>query len=99
MNLLLVPHEDAGHGHHESPSGGVLALEPPPYATDQCPPGSVRVKVGVELGHLAGTPESLAGKEAAVVGEDRQQAFPSRPGARCRTCPLQPGQQQAHAAA
>lgn len=77
----------------------MLALKPPPYAAHQRPPGAVRVQVGVELGDLTGTPEPLAGQEAAVVGEDRQQALPPRPGARCRTRPLQPGQQQAHAAA
>lgn len=97
LDLLLVPHEDACHGCYEPPGGSVLALKPPPYATHQCPPGAFRVQIGVELGDLVGTSEPLAGQEAAVVGEDRQQALPLRTGACCRTRLLKPGQQQAHA--
>lgn len=103
LNLLLVPHEEAGHGRDKPPGGGVLVLKSPPYVAHQCPPGALGVQVGVELGDLTGTPQPLPGQEAAVVGEYRQQALPLRPGPRSLAssdaCLLKPGQQQAHAAA
>uniref|UniRef100_G3PYQ7 Uncharacterized protein n=1 Tax=Gasterosteus aculeatus TaxID=69293 RepID=G3PYQ7_GASAC len=87
----------------ESPSRGVLALKPPPYVTDQSRPGPLGVQVGVELSHLAGAPQPLPGHEAAVVREYGEQTLPLSDGSRgltgTRTCPLEPGEQQARASA
>lgn len=103
LNLLLVPHEETSHGRHKFPSGGVLALKSAPYVPNQGPSGALGVQVGVKLADLTSTPEPLSGHKAAVVRKYGEQALPLRARPRSLadtdTCPLKPGQQQAHAAA
>ena len=101
LNLLAVPHEDTCQGGEQSPSGRMLVLESAPYGPHQAPPGALGVQVGVQLADLTGTPEPLPGHEAAVVREYGEQALPllawaGGGGGLVRTCPLEPGQQQAH---
>lgn len=101
LDLLALPHEETSQSSHKLPSWGVLALNPAKYVVNQGPPGALRVQVGVELANLASTPEPLAGHKATMVRKYSQQALPfgSRPRslAGAHTCPLNPGQEQAHA--
>ena len=101
LNLLIVPDENTCHGRDKFPSGCMLALKSAPYAPNQGPPGPLRVQVGVKLTDLTGTSEPLSGHKATVVRKYGQQALPLLAGPRgltgTDTCPLEPGQQQAHA--
>lgn len=103
LNLLILPHEHTSQGRDKFPVAGVLALKSAPYAPNQGPPGPLGIQVGVKLGDLTCTPEPLACHKAAMVCKYRQQALLTS--ARSRgltgidTCPLDPGQQQAHAPA
>lgn len=103
LNLLVVPYEDASNGREEFPIRGMLALKSAPYVPNQGPPGPLGVQVGVKLADLTGTPEPLSGHKAAVVRKYGEQTL-SLLARTCgltdtNTCPLEPGQQKAHAPA
>ena len=100
LNLLVVPYEDACNGREEFPIRSMLALKSAPYVPNQGPPGPLGVQVGVKLADLTGTSEPLSGHKAAVVRKYGEQTL-SLLARTCsltdtNTCPLKPGQEQAH---
>lgn len=84
LDPLLVPHEDAGERCHHGRGMARAATQPAPQAAEEDAARAVRVEATVELSDLLRSPHAQARDEAALIGQQGQQAPAPQPRARRR---------------
>lgn len=88
LDPLLVPREHAGERRHQGRGMAWASAQPAPEATKEDATRALRVEAAVELRDLLRPPHAQARHEAALIGQQGEQAPAPRPRA--------PGRRRAH---